>query len=110
MMADSKRSAEGVADLASVPSGSFAFVPAVVALCKVEEFVAAIRDLDVVELVVSLEAIQNVGPHGAGGFEVHTGVLEGDVDPRFKGLVEDAGAVGGEEEDARVVLQLPQEH
>ena len=97
---------EGVFDLAAVPRGSFGFLQsAIVAFGVLDDA------LDVGVEIVSLldQSVEVHFPDLHGGFFVEGRVVEGDVDAGFEGLVEMTHFVGGEEEDAGVVLQDAQE-
>lgn len=54
--------------------------------------------------VRALDAVEAAFPDGEGGGELDFGVAQGDVDARFEGFVDDADAVGGQEEDPGVVF------
>lgn len=106
---------EGVADLAPVPRSLALRVLVVVVVCKAQDVLlrqaqGRLTACLVVLLLCLLEA-PDVGAEDALCFcGAETLVVQDQVDSGCEGRVEFADAVGGEEEDAVVVLELAQEH
>jgi hypothetical protein len=100
---------ERIPDLPPIPRGSRALMLPVVAARKGQQVVRLEADLDLGGAVVALDAAEDALPDVDRLLEVDGRVGEGDVDARLEGFINDADAVGGEEEDAGVVFELAEE-
>lgn len=92
---------ERVLDLSSVPPPrQFLLAGGPVGLRELQDPFLVYVDIE----PAALDALEIHVPYFEGRFMVESGVVETDVDAGLEGLVEFADTVGGEDQDARVVL------